>query len=102
VELLVPKAEAVFQILLQHDLRLLRSMIEAVIHLPAPIEKLIVINPELPSNLAADKVIRLDVRVILINKCRIDLEIQWGAAGARSRKTANVGRKSRHFLMSTG
>jgi predicted transposase/invertase (TIGR01784 family) len=68
VELLDPKLDI--------DHRLLRSMIEAILRLPAPIEELVVLNPEIPPSLAADKAIELDIRIRLTNQRRIDLEMQ--------------------------
>ncbi len=55
MKLLDPKLDIVFKLLLQRELVLLRSMIETVVSLPAPIEDLVVLNPELPKDLASDK-----------------------------------------------
>jgi predicted transposase/invertase (TIGR01784 family) len=87
VKLLDPKLDVVFKLLLQRELVLLRSMIETVVDdLPAPIEELEILNPELPKDLAADKGVVLDVRVSLTNKAKFDIEMQSELpAGIRSR-----------------
>jgi len=61
-------------------------MIETVVELPAPIEDLVILNPELPKDLARDKGIVLDVRVSLVNKAKFDIEMQSELpVGIRSR-----------------
>ena len=86
VKLLDPKLDIVFKLLLQRELVLLRSMIETVVSLPAPIEDLVILNPELPKDLARDKGIVLDVRVSLANKAKFDIEMQSELpVGIRSR-----------------
>jgi predicted transposase/invertase (TIGR01784 family) len=86
VKLLDPKLDIVFKLLLQREQVLMRSMIETVVNLPAPIEELELLNPELPKDLAVDKGIVLDVRVSLTNKAKFDIEMQSELpAGIRSR-----------------
>lgn len=86
MKLLDPKLDIVFKLLLQRELVLLRSMIETVVNLPAPIEDLLILNPELPKDLATDKGIVLDVRVSLANSVMFDIEMQSELpAGIRSR-----------------
>lgn len=85
VKLLDPKLDIVLKLLLQRELVLLRSMIETVVNLPAPIEDLVILNPELPKDLAGDKGIVLDVRVSLANRANVDIEMQSELpAGVRS------------------
>lgn len=76
IRLLDPKLDVVFKMVLQRDLALVRSMIEAIVVLPAPIASLEILNPEIPKDLAADKCVELDVRVSLENQARVDIEMQ--------------------------
>ena len=76
MKLLDPKLDIVFKLLLQREQVLLRSMIETVVTLDAPIENLEILNPEIPRELAADKGIFLDVRVSLANHGKINIEMQ--------------------------
>ncbi len=86
VKLLDPKHDIVFKLLLQRELVLLRSMIETVVELPASIEEIEILNPELPRELAADKGVFLDVRVSLTNRAKFDIEMQSELPeGVRSR-----------------
>jgi predicted transposase/invertase (TIGR01784 family) len=86
VKLLDPKLDIVFKLLLQREQVLLRSMIETVVTLPAAIEELEILNPEIPRELVADKGVFLDVRVSLANHAKVDIEMQSELpTGIRSR-----------------
>src|SRR5512145_3018443 len=75
-KLLDPTLDVVFKLLLQRNPALLRDMIEAVVVLDAPIRELVVLNPEIPPDVPADKSVVLDIRVRLDNGYEIDLEMQ--------------------------
>ena len=53
---------------------LLRSVIESVLDLSAPLAEVTVLNPEFERDLAADKGAVLDIRLALTDGRRIDLE----------------------------
>lgn len=72
--LLNPRNDVVFKLLFTRNPNLLRSMLEAV--LAERIDSLTVQNPELPGELHSDKGIVLDVRVLLADGKRIDVEMQ--------------------------
>ncbi|MBN1962724.1 MAG: Rpn family recombination-promoting nuclease/putative transposase, partial [Deltaproteobacteria bacterium] len=71
-----PKLDIVFKLLMQQEKSLLQSMIETIVKLPAPIESLEVLNPEIPKAIGIDKGVILDVRVSLANRARFDVEMQ--------------------------
>jgi predicted transposase/invertase (TIGR01784 family) len=75
-KLLDPTLDIVFKLLLLRDQALLRDMIEAVLNLPAPLQELKVLNPEIPKDFPADKAIVLDIRARLHDGRQVDLEMQ--------------------------
>jgi predicted transposase/invertase (TIGR01784 family) len=83
--LLDPKLDLVFKLLLQDDVELVQSMIEAVLTLPGPITSLEILNPEPLRHTVHDKGVILDVRVDVKGLGRVDIEMQ----GANAAGTAN-------------
>ncbi|MCX4245755.1 Rpn family recombination-promoting nuclease/putative transposase [Paraliomyxa miuraensis] len=69
-----PKLDLVFKLLLTRRAELLVHMLEGV--LGRPIRTVTVKNPEIPGVLASDKGIVLDLRVVLDDGTRVDLEMQ--------------------------
>ncbi len=78
MKLLSPTNDVVFKLLFQRDTSgsLLRSMLESVLTLPAPIERLTILNPGIPKHLTADKPVFLDIRVDIAGSRRVDVEMQ--------------------------
>ncbi len=76
--MLDPKVDVVFKLLMARadNAPLLRSMIEAVVELPAPIEALTVLNPEIPRALAAHKTVVLDLHVRCADGTLLDVEME--------------------------
>lgn len=77
--LLNPTIDLVFKLLLVRGQELLRSMLEAV--LAEPIDDLSVVDPSIPGELAADKTIVIDVRVVFNGGRRAIVEMQVRANG---------------------
>lgn len=75
MKLLSPTLDVVFKMLLLSDERLLRSMIESVLRLPAPLAAVAVLNPEIPSHMPEHHGVVLDVRARLTSGEEIDLEM---------------------------
>jgi len=69
-----PKLDLVFKLMLIRGPSLLTNMLEGV--LARPIQGLTVLNPEIPGELANDKKITLDIRVLLADGSRVDIEMQ--------------------------
>lgn len=69
-----PKLDLVFKLLLTRQPQLLQNMIEGI--LARPLESLTVLNPDIPGELVGDKEIVLDIRVLLADGARIDVEMQ--------------------------
>ena len=76
LQLLDPTLDVVFKLLLLREPSLLRDMVESVLSLPAPIDALEVLNPEIPEDAPGDKSVVLDVRARLKDGRLIDLEMQ--------------------------
>ncbi len=78
MQLLDPKNDVVFKLLFAHpdNEDLLRSMIAAVLRLPAPVESVVVLNPGLVGELGAGKAIVLDLRVRLADGTLLDIEME--------------------------
>ena len=74
VQLLDPTSDLVFKLLLVRDERLLVHMLEGI--LERPISALTVVDPNIPGDVATNKAIVLDVRVVLADGSRADLEMQ--------------------------
>jgi predicted transposase/invertase (TIGR01784 family) len=74
MERLDPKLDLVFKTLFVRNEALLRNMLEEV--LAQPIASFTVCNPGIPGELSTDKEIVLDVRVLLKNQTRVDVEMQ--------------------------
>jgi predicted transposase/invertase (TIGR01784 family) len=74
MNLLDPTLDIVFKLMLVREPRLLVHMLEAI--LGKPIVELTVVNPNIPGNVASSKAIVLDVRAILADGSRADLEMQ--------------------------
>lgn len=68
MRLLNPTIDLVFKRLLLRNQELLRAMLEAV--LDATIDDFAVLDPSIPGELAADKTIVIDVRVVLTGRQR--------------------------------
>ena len=75
MDLIDPTLDVVFKMLLLRDESLLRSMIEAVLGLPAPLSSVTVLNPELPSHLPEHHGVVLDVRAQLASGEEVDIEM---------------------------
>ena len=73
-----PKLDIVFKLLFgeERNKALLISLLNAVLHPPAPIESVTVLPPEPGKDGADDKGIALDLRVALTNGEQIDVEMQ--------------------------
>ena len=69
-----PTTDLVFKRLLLCNQELLRSMLEAI--LDASIDDFAVLDPSIPGELAADKTIVIDVRVVLAGGQRVIIEMQ--------------------------
>ena len=69
-----PKNDLVFKLLLTRDKALLRHMLEGI--LGRPIQDVEPADPIIPGELSTDKFIILDVRAILADNSRVDLEMQ--------------------------
>jgi predicted transposase/invertase (TIGR01784 family) len=77
--LLDPTLEVVFKLLFTsapESPRVLRSLITAVVQPPSPIANVTVLNPEIPKEAVLDKGIVLDLRVVLEDGTRLDIEMQ--------------------------
>ncbi len=74
LSLLNPRNDVVFKLLFTRNPDMLGAMLEAV--LAEHIASFTVLNPELPGDLSSDKNIVLDVRVLLANGARVDVEMQ--------------------------
>ena len=76
--MLDPKSDIVFKLILSRpeNEALLRSMIEAVVELPSPIDAVTVLNPEVTREVALLKAIVLDVRVRLSDGTLLDIEME--------------------------
>lgn len=74
VDLLDPKNDIVFKLLLTGEPALLADMLEAI--LGRPIRDVGILNPGLPGELPRDKQIVLDIRVLLDDGSRADVEMQ--------------------------
>jgi predicted transposase/invertase (TIGR01784 family) len=74
VPLLDPKLDVVFKLLFVRNPELLRSLLEAV--LGRRVLDFEILNPEIPGELSADKLIVLDLRVHLHSGERVDVEMQ--------------------------
>lgn len=74
-----PKVDVVLEMLLARpdNAPLLRSMIEAVVDLPAPIEQLVVLDPEIPRELAVHKTVVVDLDVRCADGSLLDVETSW-------------------------
>lgn len=86
--MLDPKSDIVFRLLFGEpgNESLLRSMIEAVVVLPAPIAGLEVLNPSIPRDVAALEAIVLDIRVRCADGTLLDIEMEtWPRAGVTDR-----------------
>jgi predicted transposase/invertase (TIGR01784 family) len=86
--LLDPKLDIVFKLLLTRPgrERVLVSLLSAVLHPPAPIASVVVLNPELLGEAVDDKHVVLDVLVRLEDGRRVDVEMQMRRhAGVRRR-----------------
>jgi len=73
-----PKLDVVFKILFAHPANspLLISLLDAVLEPSCPIAGVTVLNPGIPSEMASDKAIVLDVHVELQDGRHIDIEMQ--------------------------
>jgi predicted transposase/invertase (TIGR01784 family) len=80
VQRLDPKLDIVFKLLLTREPGLLRDMLEGI--LGKPILEVTVLNPDVLGELASDKQIILDIRVLLGDGSRADLEMQIRATPA--------------------
>jgi predicted transposase/invertase (TIGR01784 family) len=80
VQRLDPKLDIVFKLLLTREPDLLRDMLEGI--LGKPILEVTVLNPDVLGELASDKQIILDIRVLLGDGSRADLEMQIRASPA--------------------
>ena len=69
-----PTLDVVFKLLFARNPELLRAMLSAV--LAQEISELTVLNPELPGDLSSEKLIRLDIRVVLQTGKRVVVEMQ--------------------------
>lgn len=74
VEYLDPTLDVVFRLLLTREPRLLRDMLEAV--LGRGVHVVDIIDPELAGGRAIDKRVHFDVRVLLSDGTRVDVEMQ--------------------------
>lgn len=74
VDLLDPKNDIVFKLLLTEEPALLADMLEAI--LGRPVRDVSILNPGLPGELPRDKQIVLDIRVLLDDGSRADVEMQ--------------------------
>ncbi len=74
MSLLDPTLDLVFKLLLTRKPALLRDMLEAI--LGKTIRTLTVLNPGIPGELSRDKAIILDIRALLDDGSRVDLEMQ--------------------------
>lgn len=79
MRLLDPKLDIVFKLLFLRNPDLLRSQLEAV--LGRRVRDFEVLNPEVPGEFPADKVIVLDLRVRMDSGERVDVEMQARADG---------------------
>ncbi len=69
-----PKIDLVFKLLLTRDRTLLIHMLEGVLR--RPIIGLELVDPTIPGELSRDKSIVLDIRAVLADGSRVDLEMQ--------------------------
>lgn len=69
-----PKLDIVFKLLVTREPALLRNMLEGV--LAKPIRELTIIDPGIPGELSTDKTIVLDIRAVLDDGSRVDVEMQ--------------------------
>ncbi len=82
MRLIDPCLDVVFKMLLLSDERLLRSMIESVLDLDAPLAEVHVLNPEIPARASSEHGVVLDVRVRLATGEEVDLEMATRGDGA--------------------
>jgi hypothetical protein len=80
MRLLDPKLDVVFKLLFVRHPELLRSMLEAV--LGRSVAEYTILNPEIPGEMAVDRSVVLDVRVVLADGLRVDVEMQLEASRA--------------------
>lgn len=80
VRLLDPKLDVVFKLLLTHEPALLRDMLEGV--LQRSIREVTILNPGILGELATDKGIVLDIRALLDDGSRANVEMQIRATPA--------------------
>jgi predicted transposase/invertase (TIGR01784 family) len=73
-----PKNDCVFKLLFANpaNKRSLIRLLTAVLHPPAPIVEVTVLNPEIPRILPDDRGIALDMHVVLGDGTRVDVEMQ--------------------------
>lgn len=69
-----PTLDVVFKLLLTREPALLRDMLQGI--LGRPVGEPAILNPGIPGELAGDKQIVLDIRAILADRSRVDLEMQ--------------------------
>lgn len=76
--MLDPKSDIVFKLLLARadNVGLLRSMVEAVLDLPAPLTEVVVLNPEVSREHASHKPIVLDLHVRCGDGTLLDIEME--------------------------
>ena len=74
MERLDPTLDLVFKLLLTREPSLLIHMLEGI--LGVPILGLDIIDPTIPGDLATDKTIVLDIRAVLLDGARVDVEMQ--------------------------
>ncbi|MCA9711531.1 MAG: Rpn family recombination-promoting nuclease/putative transposase [Myxococcales bacterium] len=69
-----PKLDVVFKLLLTRAPVLLLDMVQAV--LARPVRALDILDPSIPGELSSDKQVVLDIRAVLDDGARVDLEMQ--------------------------
>ncbi|MEM9455307.1 MAG: Rpn family recombination-promoting nuclease/putative transposase [Myxococcota bacterium] len=69
-----PTLDVVFKLLLTRKPVLLRDMLQGI--LARPVGEPAILNPGIPGELAGDKQIVLDIRAMLADRSRVDLEMQ--------------------------
>lgn len=88
MKLLSPRLDVVFKMLFADpkNRHLLVSLLTAVLQPSSPISEVVVVDPEIPKDLADDKGVRLDVLVKLQDGTTIDVEMECDVRRARGER----------------